>query len=101
MPPQHILHSHLLHPPQPLLRICLLIPLPRNEPITLQPPTRHQYENAKRGIAEPEPLRQGLGMRSNQRVDEFDITIIGGGKGFSERGVAASEFEESARGGHA
>lgn len=101
MPSQNILHPHLLHPPQPFFRIRLLIPLPCYEPVALQPPTRHQDKDAERRVAEPESLRQRLTVAPNQRVHGFDVAVVGGRQGFRERGVAAGEFEEGARGGHA
>ena len=101
MSSQNILHPHLLHPPQPFLGIRLLIPLPCYESVALQPSTRHQDKDTERRVAEPESLRQRLTVAPNQRVHGFDVAVVGRRQGIREWGVAAGEFEEGARCGHA
>ena len=46
------------------------------EAIALQPPRRHQDEDAERGFAEAEALGQRLGVEPGHQVDLLEIAVV-------------------------
>ena len=100
MPAQHILYSVSLHPPRPHLTIRARAPLPRNEPIALEPPARHENEDAERRVAKPEALGQGFGETADEQIHRLDVVAVQAGEFLRDGLVAAGECEERGRGAH-
>ena len=84
----------MLQPPKPNLGIRLLVPVPGNKPIRLQPPRPHQYEYPKRRLAESEPRDHWFRVRTYECVDELNVPVVCFRELRCEGGVPACELQE-------
>ena len=75
VPQQHVAHARLVDPVEPGLRVRLRVVVAREEAVALQPPRRHQDEDAEGRVAEAESLRQRLGVEPDHQVDLLDVAV--------------------------
>ena len=75
VPEQHVAHARPVDPVEPRLRVGLRVVVAGEEAVALQPPRRHQDEDAESRVAEAEALRQRLGIEPDHQVDLLDVAV--------------------------
>src|SRR5687768_3284467 len=98
VPRQQVDHARLLNPVDTLPRVDLRSIVARQEAIALEAPRGHQEKDAKRGIAEPEALRQRLGHQADVCIDLFEVVVVDPANLLGPLRVVRQLFERRHRG---
>lgn len=76
VPEQHPRHSRFVDPALPYVGVDPRVVVAGEEPVAVEPPARHQDEDAEGRVAEAEPSGSPLGEHADHEVDLLDVAAV-------------------------